>query len=131
MATTEHSVTDLDSLAETDMLQISAAEADRLKRIEAVLTSRQKRLKDRDELIPRKFVKTAFGKLYSILINEFLPMGDKIVPDLAGIFENTDPELITKGRERTDEEAWKVLRHIRAEFNEFLKTWGEEELDSK
>jgi hypothetical protein len=74
----------------------------------------------RNKLIERTLVRGILSKKYEIDMASYLTIKDKLMPDIAAIFEINDPELTMKAGERMDEELWKILNHTKALFNKFL-----------
>ena len=108
---------------------LNQAELNRIKIAEQILDIRVKRQKLRDELIDRRLVRILFSKIYTVDVNEFLTIKDKLMPDIAAIFGINDPEIIMKAGERMDDELWKTLKHIKQIIDDFLVSFGDEVLD--
>ncbi len=119
---------DLDNIPE-NLNGLMKSELERVKVAEQILDLRQKRQIARDDLISRKLIRSVFSKFYEIDMNEFLTLKDKLMPDIAAIFEVNDPKLQMKAGERMDEELWKILKHIQRVKNDFLKNVKSEELE--
>ena len=113
----------------SDLNNLSMPSANRLKVIEAIKTSRQKRLESRKELVPRKLVQRTFGKLYTIDTNESMTLGDKLAADIAALCKISDPRIITKITEKYEREMYKVLAHKKRLINDFLDSIDAEQVD--
>ena len=111
-----------------DINNYKRADLERIKVAEQILDIRVKRQKMRDELIDRRLVRSVFSRLYTVDVNEFLTIKDKLMPDIAAIFGVNDPELIMKAGERMDDELWKTLKHIQKIINDFLVLVGDDEV---
>jgi hypothetical protein len=64
-------------------------------------------------LVLREDVSKAFGKIYSVAINHFLPMGDRLAPILAGICGTSDQERVIKVKEKIDNEMTRALEELK------------------
>ena len=102
---------------------------EKLRIYEQVKQIKQKREQERRTLIPVRYLRLILGKLFEIHSTEFLTVKSKIIPDLAGIFECNDAEILLKAERQVDEELWRVLQHIKIEFDRFLKQNSEEKLN--
>lgn len=74
----------------------------------------------RREYIERSFLEAILSKKYEIDRSAYLPMKDKLMPDLSSIFGVTDEKKITLARERLDAELYRTLDYTKATFDEFL-----------
>ncbi len=83
----------------------------------------------RNNLIPRNLIRGILSKKYEIDMASYLTIKDKLMPDIAAIFEINDPELVMKAGERMDEELWKILKHTKALFDKFLISIKSEEIE--
>lgn len=110
-----------ETLTNTEIIKLPKGWVDKIKVYEQTKQIVQKRQQERKELLNKKLLRVTLGKLFEIHVNEFLTIKAKVVPDLAGIFQSTDSEKMIEAEKRLDEEFWKVLNHIKIEFNRFLK----------
>lgn len=97
----------------------SKYEAER-KRIEAQTTKINIAIAERmGELVLREDVSKAFGKIYSVAINHFLPMGDRLAPLISGICGTSDQEIIIKVKDKIDTEITRALEGLKREALRF------------
>jgi hypothetical protein len=93
---------------------------------ESALKVEVERNKARGVLIKRDLVQRVFAKLYTIDSNELKPLGDKLAPEIAAIFESDDPKLILKVNKKIEKEIFRSLGHIKRLMNDFLIKIGTE-----
>lgn len=106
-------------LASTNVDAQSKYEAER-RRIEAQTTKINIAIAERmGELVLREEVAKAFGKIYSVAINHFLPMGDRLAPLIAGICGTSDQETIIRVKEKVDSETTRALEELKREASRF------------
>jgi hypothetical protein len=108
---------------------------DRLKAIEEIRTKKQKRLKERNDLVRRDAVRRVFSKLFMIHVNQLRTLDRNIVPDIAAIYGDDNPTLNAEVSAVINGEVFKVLDQIKIEFNKWLEDFEvkpitDEELDS-
>ena len=96
---------------------------------ESALKVEVERNKARGVLIKRDLVQRVFAKLYTIDSNELKPLGDKLAPEIAAIFESDDPKLILKVNRKIEKEIFRSLGHIKRLMNDFLIKIGTEEIN--
>ena len=108
-----------------ELTSLSKTEVDKIKSYEQIKQIRTKTQRERKELIERKLIRVVFGKLYEIHQNEFLTVKSKVIPDLAGIFGNTNSEKMIEAEKRLDSELWDVLKHVKYNLDKFLIQQGE------
>jgi hypothetical protein len=70
-------------------------------------------------LVPIDFIKKKFGKISSIILNYFFPMGERLAPIVCGMCGVTDPEKIQEVKNKINDEITRAL-------SEFKKTAAEE-----
>ena len=116
-------------LLNSEIVNLPKIWVDKIKIYEQTKQIQQKRLQERRELISQKTIRIVLGKLFEIHTNEFLTIKSKIIPDLAGIFKCTESEKMVEAEKRIDEELWKVLKHIKYEFNKFLSKTESESIN--
>ena len=75
----------------------------------------------RGKLVDKEVVTSVFNKLWAIHQSEFVPIANKVAPEMASMFGSEDPEQIAKARERLDGELWKVLGSIKRLLQEYLR----------
>ena len=92
------------------------------KQKESALKSKQERERARGILIKRDIVRRVFAKIYTIDSNELKPLGDKLAPEIAAIFESDDAKLILKTKVKLEKEIFRSLQHIKRLTNDFLKS---------
>ena len=115
-----------ETLSNSEIIKLPKGWVDKIKVYEQTKQIVQKREQERKELINKKLIRITLGKLFEIHVNEFLTIRSKIVPDLAGIFESTDSAKMIEAEKAIDEELWRVLKHIKIEFNKFLERQNSE-----
>ena len=98
---------------------------------ESALKVEVERNKARGVLIKRDLVQRVFAKLYTIDSNELKPLGDKLAPELAAIFESDDPKLILKVNKKIEKEIFRSLGHVKRLMNDFLIKIGTEKIKSE
>jgi hypothetical protein len=102
---------------------------EKIKLYEMTKQIQQKRQQERKELINKKALRITLGKLFEIHTNEFLTLKSKIIPDLSSVFGNVNSEKIIEAEKIVDEESWKVLKHIKIEFNKFLDRYNADPIE--
>jgi hypothetical protein len=107
---------------------LSKRDLEKIKIYEQVKEIKTKAEQRREGLIDKKLVRTIFGKLYEIDMNQFIPMKEKLIPDLAAIFGVKDESVKLKAGKRLDDELWKILGNVKREMNKFLNKVGEGEV---
>lgn len=120
---------DAGKLSASEIIGFPKAIVEKIKIYESTKQIVQKRQKDRHELIETRLLRVTLGKLFEIHVNEFLTIKAKSIPDIAGIFGVTDSSKMLKAEKVLDDELWKVLRHIKYEFNKFLTRTGNDKID--
>ena len=86
--------------------------------------TREKELKNerfRGQLVDRQTVSQVLNKVWSIHQSEFVPIANKVAPEIASMFGCEDPEKITAARNRLDAELWKVLGSIKRALQEYIE----------
>lgn len=106
-------------------------EADRLKVIEDIISKRFKRAIERQELIPRQFVRVVLGKLYMIDVNEFLTLGNNIASEVAGMMGINDSKKIIKIGKFVEKKCYRILQHKKRLINKDLKKVNSEPIDEE
>jgi len=92
---------------------ITKAEAD-IARINAQTTKYNVKIaEDMGLLIARQTVDRMFGNLYSISTNQFLVLGDRLAPIIAGICGTTDPTITMRIKNKIEEEVTRVLKQVK------------------
>jgi len=76
--------------------------------------------KKRGNLIDRKTVAEVFNRLYSVQQSEFIPIANKIMPEVASILGTEDNEKIAIARSLLESELWKALGSMKRSIQEFL-----------
>lgn len=99
------------------------------KQKESALKSKQERERSRGILIKRDMVRRVFAKIYTIDSNELKPLGDKLAPEIAAIFESDDAKLILKTKQKLEKEIFRSLKHIKRLINDFLKSLEAEPIE--
>jgi len=125
-------VEDIDELDGTEALtrllnasniqSMSYADVQKVQKIESALKTRVERQQKRGELIERTIVKTLFGKIYQVDVQELRTLGSKIAPEVAGLMGIDDPSMILMVEQRIDGEILKSLAHIKHIIDEFLNS---------
>lgn len=113
--------------AELDLVRYN--EASRLRLIEDVKTKRLKRAIEREQLIPRKFVRVMLGKLIMIDVNEFLTLGNNIASEVAGMMGINDSKKIIKIGKFVDKKLYKIMNHKKRLINKDLKKVNSEPIE--
>lgn len=109
-----------ENIAMSDLSLLSKQSAERLKIIAQIKQIQVKTEKDRGELISRELVSRFLGKMYTIDVNEFRPMGASLAPELAAIAGIDDSEKIIKIGERIEKEVFVILKHSKRLLKDFL-----------
>ena len=65
------------------------------------------------KLLVKEMSDKAWGRLHSISVNQFLPLGDRLAPIIAGVFGSTDPELIIKTKELINADVTRALDAVK------------------
>ena len=76
----------------------------------------------RNNFIDKEVIRTLLAKLYEIHMNEFITAKEKLIPDIASVFEITDTKKIDLAGQKIDDELWEILKHIKSEFDKFLNS---------
>ena len=77
--------------------------------------------KERLDLIPRKLVQVVLGQQFTILQNEFIPMGTNIGAEVAGLMGIDDNETIIEIGKFIESRCYKINEHIKKRMNDLLK----------
>lgn len=72
------------------------------------------------ELIQRKEVEKSFSLISSTIINYIFPLGDRLSPMIAGIFESTDQDKINEIKLLIDKEIELALNNVKRDVSEAL-----------
>lgn len=65
------------------------------------------------ELVAKELVHKTLGVIYSIAVNYFLPMGDRLAPILCGICSVTDPVIVNQVQDKIDKEIERALAALK------------------
>jgi hypothetical protein len=98
-------------------------EAYDLKYRKELAITREKELKNerfRGKLVDREDVARVFNEVWSIHQSEFIPIANKVAPEIASMFGVEDPEKIAAARNRLDSDLWKVLGSIKRALQAYL-----------
>lgn len=115
-----------DEIKEEDLLNpsnVNVTTKDALAKLKTIRQIRDLELNNqikRERLIDRNLIRAVLSKKYEIDMASYLTIKDKLMPDLAAIFEVNDPEKVLEAGERMDDELWKILNHTKALFDKFL-----------
>ena len=71
-------------------------------------------------LLSRKEVEKTFTKLSSSIVSYIFPLGDRLAPVLASVFETTDQEKIAETKKTIDKEVGRALEAVKSEIIELL-----------
>jgi hypothetical protein len=114
-------VRSLDDVDGNNLAFVDKTDLQKFKIYEDALKVRQDRESKRGELIPRIMVRQVISKLYSIHVNEFKTMEDRLTPDICSIFgvQDSSPEAV-KIRQLLNTDSGKTLKSIQRLFNDFL-----------
>jgi hypothetical protein len=121
-------IADNGELSFEQMMSLSKSEVDKIKSYEMIKSIKQKREKDRRELVDIKFIKLVFGKIYDIDVNEFMALKTRVKSALAKVFETNDDIKLLAAEKEIDIELWDTLARIKFEFNKFLEKMKSEKL---
>jgi predicted DNA-binding transcriptional regulator AlpA len=113
-------------LTNKEIVNMPKAWVEKIKIYEQTKQITQKRLADRKELISRRIHRFMLGKLFEIHMNEFMSLRDTLVYELAGRFGCKEQEKIFDAGKFVDEELWKILNHVKIEFNRHLERYDAE-----
>lgn len=121
-------LTDSGQLTFAAAMGLSKRDLEKIKMYEQIKEIKTKADQRREGLIDKKLVRIVFSKIYEIDMNQFLPLKDKLIPDLAAIFGSKDESAKLKAAKKTDDELWKILNNVKRMMNRFLIKVGEEEI---
>lgn len=121
-------LTDSGELSFAAAMGLTKRDLDKIKIYEQIKDIKGKADERREGLVSRKLVRTVFSKIYEIDMNQLIPMKEKLIPDIAAIFETKNQASILKAGKKLDTELWKILGNIKRELNKFLNKVGEDQI---
>jgi len=116
-------------LKPTEIVNMPKAWVEKIRMYEQTKQITQKRQQERGQLLNKKIIRIAFGKLFEIHVNQFLTIKSKVIPDIAGIFSSTDEVKKLQAEKLIDTELWEVLNNIKTDFNKFLTKIGTDAIE--
>jgi len=117
------------TLKASEIVGMPKAWVEKIRMYEQTKQITQKRQQERGQLLNKKIIRIAFGKLFEIHVNQFLTIKSKVIPDIAGIFSSTDEVKKLQAEKLIDTELWEILNNIKTDFNKFLIKIGTDAIE--
>lgn len=74
-------------------------------------------------LIERSLVEKSFDRLTAVILNYLFPLGDRLSPKIAGMFESTEQEKINEIKVMIDKEMMRGLDAFKDEASKSIVEW--------
>lgn len=111
--------------------ELSKISIDKLKSIEQTRQIQDKRLRERNEHIPRSLISRVLAKVYDVDINEHIQIAGKASSAIAAALGIEKSEDILKIEEILTPELYRTLEHRKRIMNDFLSEVGGELVESE
>jgi hypothetical protein len=126
---------EIKSLAESGELTLEMAmsmsktDLEKWRIYEVIKSTRTKTEKDRAMVIDKKLIRSLLSKIYSVDVNVFIPMKDKMLPDLAAVFGVDDPAKRLAAGKIIDDYVWRVQSQKKNIINKWLQKFKSKEVE--
>lgn len=113
-------IADSGELTFEQALSLTKIEVEKIKIYEQIKDLKDKREKNRGEVMPVKQVRAVMNKIYEIHMTQLLQMKITVIPDLAGIMQCTDDEQKLKSEAYLEEEIYNILKNIKYQIDKYV-----------
>jgi phage terminase Nu1 subunit (DNA packaging protein) len=104
-----------------NLIFLAKHELDRRKVIAQIEAQQIKNEKERNELVSRKMVETVFAEIYTVDVQEFLPLAISLPDDAAAVFGSNDDTKIHELRQKANKEIYRILEHRKRILDDFIQ----------